>query len=151
MKQDAIYPCTVVGPPPMENIYLARTSERILLPLLQHDCPWVRDVHMPDESIFHRVALVHIEHDCRLDIDEIRDALKSSMLLKGSKLLILVDEEPDNRDLKKAYWQIINSLGQSKSFIGEVIDARTEPGAQKVLRSEVTLRKIDARWRDYGL
>ena len=37
MKQEAIYPCTVVGPPPMENIHLARTTERLLLPLLRHD------------------------------------------------------------------------------------------------------------------
>jgi len=151
MKQNAIYPCTVVGPPPMENIHLARTSERLLLPLLQHDCPWVRDVHMPVESIFHRVALVHVADDCGADLEEIQGALKSSMLLKGSKLIILVDEKPDRLDQKRTYWQIINSLGQSKKFMGEVVDARTKPGAQKVSQAETILKMIDARWQEYGL
>jgi len=150
MKQDAIYPCTVVGPPPMENIHLARTSEKLLLPLLQHDYPWVRDVHMPAESIFHRVALVHVADDCGSDLQEIQDALKSSMLLKGSKLIILLDQEPDRLDQKKIYWQLINSLGQSEKVMGEVVDARAKPGA-KVLQAEMIVKMIEARWKEYGL
>jgi len=151
MKQEAIYPCTIVGPPPMENIYLARTSERLLLPLLQHDCPWVRDVHMPVESIFHRVALVHIADDCGADVEEIQEALESAMLLKGSKLIILTDEDVDRLDLKKIYWQLINNLGQSDKSMGVVVDARTKPGAQKVLSTEMIVQMIDARWKEYGL
>ena len=150
MKQNAIYPCTVVGPPPMENIHLARTSERILLPLLHHDYPWVRDVHMPAESIFHRVALVHVADDCRSDLQEIQDALKSSMLLKGSKLIILLDQDPDRLDQKKIYWQLINSLGQSEKVIGEVVDARNKSG-KKVLQAEMIVKMIEARWKEYGL
>ena len=150
MKQNAIYPCTVVGPPPMENIHLARTSERILLPLLQHDYPWVRDVHMPAESIFHRVALVHVADDCGADLEEIRDALKSSMLLKGSKLIILLDQKPDRLDQKKTYWQLINSLGESEKVIGEVVDARNKSG-KKVLQAEMIVKMIEARWKEYGL
>jgi 4-hydroxy-3-polyprenylbenzoate decarboxylase len=150
MKQNAIYPCTVVGPPPMENIHLARTSERLLLPLLQHDYPWVRDVHMPAESIFHRVALVHVADDCESDLEEIQDALKSSMLLKGSKLIILLDQESDRLDQKKIYWQLINSLGQSEKVIGEVVDARNKSGT-KVLQAEMIVKMIEARWKEYGL
>jgi 4-hydroxy-3-polyprenylbenzoate decarboxylase len=150
MKQNAIYPCTVVGPPPMENIHLARTSERLLLPLLQHDYPWVRDVHMPAESIFHRVALVHVDDDCRSDLEEMQGALKSSMLLKGSKLIILLDQKLDSIEQKKIYWQLINSLAQSGKVMGEVVDARTKTGA-KVLQKEKTLKKIEARWEEYGL
>ena len=72
------------------------------------------------------------------------------MLLKGSKLIILLDQEPDRLDQKKIYWQLINSLGQSEKVMGEVVDARAKPGA-KVLQAEMIVKMIEARWKEYGL
>jgi 3-polyprenyl-4-hydroxybenzoate decarboxylase len=105
---------------------------------------------MPAESIFHRVALVHVADDCESDLEEIQDALKSSMLLKGSKLIILLDQEPDRLDQKKIYWQLINSLGQSEKVMGGVVDARNKSGT-KVLQAEMIVKMIEARWKEYGL
>lgn len=151
MKQDAIYPCTVVGPPPMENIHLAQTAERLLLPLLQHDYPWVRAVHMPVESIFHRVALVSVADECAADLEAIRDALQSSMLLKGSKLIVLIDEEASSLEQKDIYWRLTNSLLQAKPGKGVVVDARGTPGAQKIIQADKLLQAVERRWQEYGL
>lgn len=151
MKQDAIYPCTLVGPPPMENLQLARTAERLLLPLLQHDCPWVRNVHMPNETIFHRVALVSVAGECVPDLEAIQDALKSSMLLKGAKLIILIDEDAGSLEQKDIYWRVINSLAGATRTEDVVVDARGKPGAQKVMQTEMILKTVEARWDEYGL
>jgi 4-hydroxy-3-polyprenylbenzoate decarboxylase len=150
MQQDAIYPCTVVGPPPMENVHLARTSARLLLPLLQHDCPWVRGVHMPIESIYHRVALVAVADDCVPDPEVIQAALESSMLLKGSKLIVLIDEDIDSLNQQEIYWQLINRLVQTRQAKGVVVDARSKAGAKKVKQADKILKSVEARWKEYG-
>jgi UbiD family decarboxylase len=135
----------------MENINLARTARKLLLPLLQHDCPWVRDVHMPDETVFHRVALVSVAGTCTPDLEAIEAALQSSMLLKGTKLIVLIDEAPGRLDEKGIYWRLINSLAQTKRSNSVVIDARGRPGAQKVMQTEMILKTIERRWAEYGL
>jgi len=151
MKADAIYPCTVVGPPPMENIHLGRTAKRLLLPLLQHDCPWVRDVRMPIESIFHRVALVSVAGEPVPDIEAIQAALQSSMLLKGSKLIVLIDEDVGGLEQNEIYWRVINRLDDARRTEGVVVDARGKPGARKVMQTEEILKTIEGRWEEYGL
>ena len=151
MKADAIYPCTVVGPPPMENIHLGRTAGRFLLPLLQHDCPWVRDVRMPIESIFHRVALVSVAGESVPDLEAIQAALQSSMLLKGSKFIVLIDEDVGGLEQKEIYWRVINRLDDASRTEGVVVDARGKPGARKVTQKEVILKTIEGRWEEYGL
>jgi 4-hydroxy-3-polyprenylbenzoate decarboxylase len=151
MQQEAIYPCTVVGPPPMENIHLARTAVRLLLPLLQHDCPWVSDVYMPTETIFHRVALVSVAGDCELELEAIQAALMSSMLLQGAKLIILIDENAGRLGQQETYWRIINRLDDARRTEGVVVDARGKPGAKQVMQTDVILKTIESRWDEYGL
>ena len=151
MKQEAIYPCTVVGPPPMENIHLARTTERLLLPLLRHDCPWVQDVHMPIESLFHRVALVSVAGECVPELEAIQNALQSSMLLKGSKLIVLIDEDVSRLEQKEIYWRLINRLVQAKPSRDVVVDARAKPGAKKIIQTKMILKTLEGRWEEYGL
>jgi 4-hydroxy-3-polyprenylbenzoate decarboxylase len=151
MQQEAIYPCTVVGPPPMENIHLARTAVRLLLPLLQHDCPWVSDVYMPIESIFHRVALVAVAADCEPEFEAIQAALMSSMLLQGAKLIILIDEDAGRLGQQEIYWRVINRLDDARRTEGVVVDARDKPGAKQVMQTDVILKTIESRWDEYGL
>jgi 4-hydroxy-3-polyprenylbenzoate decarboxylase len=152
MKRNAIYPCTVVGRPPMENIHLARTAERLLLPLLQHDCPWVRDVHMPGESIFHRVSLVHVDNEGVPELEAVRGALEASALLRGAKLIVLVDEDPRGLDQREIYWRLINGLMQTRLADGVVTDARSGPGGEKkIVPSEQVRKTLETRWPEYGL
>ncbi|NIN34864.1 MAG: menaquinone biosynthesis decarboxylase, partial [Gammaproteobacteria bacterium] len=82
----------------MENIYLAKTTERLLLPLLQYDHPWVVDVHMPMESIFHGIAVVYVNERCQLCKEEIAEAVRRCMLLKKSKAVIIMYEHNGDRD-----------------------------------------------------
>src|SRR4030042_1487410 len=38
-RKDALYPATIVGKPPMEDCYIAKTTERIFLPLIKKQNP----------------------------------------------------------------------------------------------------------------
>jgi 4-hydroxy-3-polyprenylbenzoate decarboxylase len=154
-KENVVYPCTVVGPPPMENLHIAAAIERLLLPLLQHDHPWVTDIHMPCETIFHRAAIVAIEDNCSLTAKEISQSLWTSALLKGARIIVLLRPDMMTQDLRSVYWQTFNAgrwvelthMEQDKL----VIDIREDSDVRKVRADEDVLRLISTRWAEYGL
>jgi 4-hydroxy-3-polyprenylbenzoate decarboxylase len=133
-KETAVYPCTVVGPPPMENVFLAQANERILLALLQHDLPWVVDVHLPLEGIYHRAALVSIDQNSG-PTTEINQSLRLSKLLKNSRLIILLDGDCDLHDFREIYWRVINAdcWERNELFEGRTIDARKSTKRNRIL------------------
>lgn len=111
----------------MENIYLAQASKELLLVLLQHDCPWVVDVHMPLEGIYHKAALVAVDAQ-EVSSEEVIEELNQSLLLKNARLIILLDKNCDLRSFGDSYWRIINADSWEDSVIinGQTmsIDAR---------------------------
>lgn len=154
-RRDAIYPCTLVGPPPMENASLAEMTLHILLPLLQFDHPWVLDVHMPPQGIFHRAAMVAVAPDCQRTLDEMGRALWASALLKNSRLLILLDADVALRDFAEVYWRVINAGPWSGSCRGDghkmLLDARAPAGDRRVKPDPEIIRKVRAQWPEYEL
>ncbi len=150
MREDAVYPCTVVGPPPMENCHLAKAMERLLLPLLQHDCPWVVDLHMPIEGVFHRAAIVAVRDNCPLDFEEVRQVLRSSSLLRNSRFIVLLDADANLDDFSKLYWHIVNVQDCMKTISvtpsGVFIDARSVAKNNKVRQNPLTLKNLNYEW-----
>ena len=51
MRKNPIYPATLVGRPPVEDVYLGGATERIFLPLAQLTMPEIVDYHMPPEGV----------------------------------------------------------------------------------------------------
>ncbi len=155
MREAAIYPCTLVGPPPMENIHLAQLTESILLPLLQFDHPWIHDLFMPPESIFHRAAMIAVSKDCCLSLEEISRTLWAAPLLKNARLLVLLDRDVPLRDQSQVYWRMINSgawpLPQRIDGHKVVLDARPPAGGRRVEPAAEIEEKIRRRWPEYGL
>lgn len=59
---DAVYPATVVGVPPQEDLYIAKATEKIFLaPIRLAVQPEVTDLYMPGAGIAHNLAVVNIE------------------------------------------------------------------------------------------
>lgn len=155
MREGAIYPCTVVGPPPMENSWLAAMTEALLLPLLQFDHPWVHDLHMPQQGIFHRAAMVAVSAGCPLSVEAMGEALRRATLLQGARLLVLLDGEVRLRDFADVYWRVVNAPGWPDSCHVEaaqvILDARSPNAERRVGPDLATARKLRARWHEYGL
>jgi 4-hydroxy-3-polyprenylbenzoate decarboxylase len=127
LRESAVYPCTVVGPPPMENVFMAQANERLLLELLQYDCPWVVNVHMPIEGIYHRAALVSVDqHDG--SAAKISKRLNGSRLLRNSRMIVLLDKDCDLYNFRDVYWRFINADAWQESVLIDgktmVVDAR---------------------------
>ncbi|HKI51507.1 MAG TPA: UbiD family decarboxylase [Geothermobacteraceae bacterium] len=162
-RKDALYPCTVVGRPPMENCYLAKATERLFLPLIQADHPEVVDLNMPVEGIFHGCALVSI---CKEEAGQGRRIIHELWergMLRGSRLLVILDQDVRIQDLAESFWRTINHLDPNRdvviggSRIG--IDAtrkgpdegkkRAWPPAVKL--DDKTRRQVERRWEEYGI
>jgi len=154
MREGAVYPCTVVGPPPMENMYLAQATESLLLPLLQHDYPWIVDIHMPLEGIYHRAAMVSVDAE-KLPVEEISKALWQGLLLRNSRLIVLLDKDSDLNKGPNVYWRVVNSDSWVKSvwIDGDkmVIDARRSSQKTVVRPDQSMLNEVIKRWQEFGL
>jgi len=153
-RHGAICPATLVGPPPMEDCYLAKASERLLLALLKIDYPQIRELHLPMETIFHGCALLAVEGLKEGDgVELIRD-LWSNSPLRRSKLLVLLDNDIDIRNRSLSYWRTINRLAENRILTdqGRIgIDATGIDPATLVEGDQETADLVMRRWPEYGL
>src|SRR5207248_183405 len=59
-RRGAIYPTTIVGPPPMEDFYMGDATVRIFLPVFKMNFPELVDMTLPPEGVFHNLVFVSI-------------------------------------------------------------------------------------------
>ena len=60
MRRDAIYPSILVGPPPAEDAWLGKATERLFLPALRATLPELVDYDLPVAGAFHNCCIVSI-------------------------------------------------------------------------------------------
>lgn len=161
-RQQPIYPATVVGPPPMEDCWLARAAERLLLPLLQLDLPLVREIHQPLAGIFHGATLVAVTTASSGKGREILADLWATPWLARSRLLVLVDAEQDPAEVAGVYWRVLNHCDWSRDLVvrdGRLgIDASRKPSGaagsapqrEPLQMTAEIVRLVERRWREYG-
>lgn len=152
--EQAIFPVSIVGPPPSESGVIGATFVDFYLPLLKREIDQLLDIHMPQETVFHGCAFIRLRVDAMLD--QVKDALRSSILLRHSKLLIYVDEEIDVRQPQFVFWRVINQLRPDivQSCGGTMeIDATAWRREQRLLlRPERSIEQLlDSRWCEYGV
>jgi 4-hydroxy-3-polyprenylbenzoate decarboxylase len=94
----AVYPATIVGPPPLEDARLGDAVQEMLSPLLKLTHPEVRALWAYMETGFHSLAVVSVHNRYH------RESMKAALALLGegqfslTKCLVLVDEHTDPRD-----------------------------------------------------
>ncbi|MDD2711035.1 MAG: menaquinone biosynthesis decarboxylase [Verrucomicrobiae bacterium] len=94
-RRDAVYPCTVVGRPPMEDFYLGDASVRLLLPVIQATFPEIVDLAMPAEGVFHNLVFVSIRKQYPCHAFKIMNGLWGMGQMMFSKIIVVVDEGVD--------------------------------------------------------
>src|SRR5512141_2737135 len=62
-RRDAVYPATVVGPPPSEDFWMGSATARLFLPMLQMIFPEIVDMAFPPEGVFHNLCLVSMRKE----------------------------------------------------------------------------------------
>lgn len=110
MRADPVYPATLVGRPPVEDVYMGGATERIFLPLAQLTMPEIVDYHMPPEGVFHNLVFVSIRKEYPGHAWKVMNGLWGMGLMSLAKVIVVVDEEIDVRNVQEAWWYTLANI-----------------------------------------
>jgi 4-hydroxy-3-polyprenylbenzoate decarboxylase len=170
-RKEMIYPATVVGRPPMEDCFMARASERLLLPVIGRELPGVVDIHMPMEGIFHGCVIVALEKGDPAHPRRLMEALWGGRRLGDARVIVVVDADTDVHDISLVAWKVFNLVHWRRDIVldgpaGEKLpmgriglDATRKAGRspgknafpEEIARGRSVMELVDSRWREYGL
>lgn len=178
-RRDPIYPATLVGPPPVEDVWMGRATERLFLPLVRIFLPEILDFHMPPEGVFHNLVIVKIQKRYPGHARKVMHGLWGLGLLMLAKGILVVDDWVDVHDLSQVAWQALGNVDWARdvvisegpvdhldhasyqhSFGGKIgVDATAKlpeegytRGWPEVARmSEDVLKMVAEKWAEYGL
>ena len=116
-RRDPIYPATVVGIPPMEDVWMGKATERLFLPLIRMVMPEVLDICMPAEGVFHNLVLVRIQKRFPGHARKVMHGLWGLGLLTLAKAIVVMDEWVDVQNLSQAAWQVLGNVDWSRDLL----------------------------------
>ncbi len=112
MRNDAVFPATVVGKPPQEDYYIGCALQEMILPLTKIIMPGLDDVWSYPESGFHPLAVLSAKERYP------REALKYAMWALGqgqlslTKVLMVMPAGVNVRDIEsvsRAVWSYLDA------------------------------------------
>lgn len=115
-RPQPILPVTIVGPPPSENVYLAKANEILILHQLKQAYPQILDLKMPMETAFHGVSLLQLRNPTRRANRELVEQLWSRGPLRRSKFIVLLDEDISLNTFSRCWWRAINMLQRNRLY-----------------------------------
>ena len=116
-KKNAIYPATVVGPPPMEDAFLGKATERIFLPLLKLTVPEIVDIELPIEGGFHNLAIVAIDKRYAGQARKVINALWGLGQMMVTKVVVVVDADVDVHNPREVLWKALANIDPERDTV----------------------------------
>ncbi|MBW2182573.1 MAG: menaquinone biosynthesis decarboxylase [Deltaproteobacteria bacterium] len=177
-RKNAVYPTTVVGPPPMEDCYLAKATERIFLPLIKMIVPEIVDMNLPIEGVFHNCAIVSIKKSYPMHAQKVMHALWGIGQMMNTKIIIVMDSDVDVQDLRSVAWKAFNNVDPKRDLTitsgpldvldhssphplhgsklgidatGKIKGETTRPWPDEIKMSEEIINLVNSKWKDYGI
>ncbi|MEM9445456.1 MAG: menaquinone biosynthesis decarboxylase [Verrucomicrobiota bacterium] len=108
-RNDAIYPATVVGKPPMEDFYMGSASVRLFLPVFKMNFPEIVDMALPAEGVFHNLVVVSIRKQYPYQAFKIMNGLWGMGQMMFTKYVVVVDAGIDVHDISQVVFQICSN------------------------------------------
>ena len=116
-RQHPIYPTTIVGIPPMEDVWMGKATERLFLPLMRLFLPEIVDINLPAEGVFHNLALVSIKKRFPGHARKVIFGLWGLALMSLAKAIVVFDEWVDVQNLSQAAWQALGNVDWSHDVV----------------------------------
>jgi 4-hydroxy-3-polyprenylbenzoate decarboxylase len=150
-RKDAVYPATVVGPPPMEDAWLGKATERLFLPLLKLLFPEIVDMNLPVEGAFHNLVLVSIDKQYPFHAARLAHGIWGAGQMSFSKVVCVVDKDVDVQDLGQVAWRLLANLDPKRdfAFVDGPIDQLDHGASQALWGSKVCVDGT-RKWREEG-
>ena len=99
-RRNPIYPATVVGPPPQEDYFMGKATERIMLPLLRTLIPDIDDYDLPIFGAFHNCAALSLRKHYPLHARRLMHAVWGAGQMSWTKCVIVADRGADIHDYR---------------------------------------------------
>lgn len=106
MRENPVWPATIVGQPPMEDGWMGKAVERIFMPLIQVTVPEIVDMNLPVEACFHNVAFVSIKKKYPGHAYKVMNALWGLGGLAFTKFIFVFDEDTNVQDFGEVLFRI---------------------------------------------
>jgi 4-hydroxy-3-polyprenylbenzoate decarboxylase len=103
-RSNPMFPAMIVGPPPTEDYWLNRATERIFLPLVRLCIPELIDLHLPRSGAFRNLAFVSIRKRYPQQARKVMNALWSLGRLMIMKMIVVVDEDVDVHNEEQVWY-----------------------------------------------
>lgn len=147
----AIYPATLVGPPPMEDAWLGKATERLFLPLLRMLFPEIVDMNLPVEGAFHNLVLISIKKQYPHHASRLAHGLWGAGQMMFSKVICVVDDDVDVQDPAQVAWRVLANLDPKRdlAFVDGPID-QLDHGANQALWGGKVCVDGTRKWREEG-
>ena len=116
-RRDAVYPATVVGPPPMEDYWMGTATERLFLPMLQLVFPEVVDMAFPPEGVFHNLCFLSIRKDFPGHARKLMHGLWGSGQMSATKTLVVFDDDVDVHDFSQCAWRAFANVDAKRDMV----------------------------------
>jgi 4-hydroxy-3-polyprenylbenzoate decarboxylase len=150
-RSDAVFPATIVGPPPMEDAWLGKATERIFLPMLRMLFPEIVDMNLPIEGAFHNLVLVSIKKQYPFHAARVAHGLWGAGQMMFSKVIVVFDEDVDVQNTAEVVWRALANLDPKRdlSFVEGPID-QLDHGANQALFGGKVCIDATRKWADEG-
>jgi 4-hydroxy-3-polyprenylbenzoate decarboxylase len=116
-RKDAIYPATVVGPPPAEDLWMGFATARLFLPMLQLVFPEIVDMAFPAAGVFHNLCLVSMRKEYPGQAKKLMHGLWGSGQMANTKTLVVFDEDVDVQDEAQAAWRALANVDARRDLV----------------------------------
>lgn len=178
-RRSPVYPSTIVGVPPMEDVFMGKATERLFLPLLRMFLPEVLDYHMPPAGVFHNLVIAKIKKRYPGHCQKVMFGIWGLGLLSLAKAIVIVDDWVDIHNAYEVAWQTLGNVdwdkdvtivhgpldqldhgSYGKSFGAKIgIDATAKTledgytrGWPEVARMSPEIQDmVDRKWKDLGI
>jgi 4-hydroxy-3-polyprenylbenzoate decarboxylase len=179
MRRDPVYHSIITSKPPQEDGPIGRATERIFLPLIKLLVPDIVDMHMPEPGVFHNCLVVSIRKRYPKHAQKVMSAVWGAHLLSLTKLIVIVDDDCDPRDLPEVAFRAFGNVDYAHDLVvtqGPVdhldhasyqqfwggkagVDATRKLPSEGYHRgwpppavmSPEVVDKVTKRWKEYGL
>jgi 4-hydroxy-3-polyprenylbenzoate decarboxylase len=109
-RKDAIYPATIVGKPPMEDLYLGQASVRLFLPVFKMNFPEIVDMALPAEGVFHNLVFVSIKKQYPYQAYKIMHGLWGMGQMMFTKIIVVVDAHVNVHDTSDVLFHLCANI-----------------------------------------
>lgn len=116
-RKNPVYPATLVGPPPMEDQWLGKATERIFFPLIRMVLPEIIDYNLPVEGVFHNLALVRIRKRFPGHAQKVMSAIWGLGQMMLTKCIIVVDEDVDVQKPGEVVWRVLANIDPERDIM----------------------------------